>query len=327
MPGLSAWPGNLAAMTHDERRALLNRLSLPDEDARETYARTLTALRMSVVGQDEALRRLALAATQSVRGRGRRVVLLGEGAAFIARTLGRLTGPGAVHIPCAEFSESGWKGPNLPVYLDGRAMRAGQVVHLAGIEALAIRRGMYGGHTDGTAEQRTGKQHAIEQLMAGESVRVGDEGKLELATDQLLVIATARHLDLPERPGADAWVDAGYTPRLAELFASAMLITLDPLSADHVWHILVDAVADACRDAEELGYAIDADPFALLRVAEAVVDGRGSVREAQGWIRDMAERGILHLLDQSAPSDAGVTWTIALDDFQAPSAARGRWVE
>lgn len=314
-------------MTEDNRAEIIERLSRPVATARQTYERILASLRASIVGRDDALRRLALAAAASTAGRGRRVVLLGDGAAYVARTLGQMTGPSALHLPLGELTESGFKGPNLHAYLDGRTIHRGQVVHLAGLETLAIRRGSYGGHGDSTADQREGKQTAVTQLMAGEPVRTGEDGRTSLATGHLMVIATGHLPDLPDRPGADAWMEAGFTARLAELLAAATLIRLGPLSADHVWHILVDAVADACVEAEDLGYTIDADPGSLLRIAEAVVAGRGTITEARAWIRDIAERGVLHLLDEGAAPNAGVTWTIALDDARIPPETRGRWVQ
>jgi hypothetical protein len=314
-------------MTEDNRAEILERLSRPAATARQTYERVLASLRANVVGHDNGLRRLALAATASTAGRGRRVVLLGDGAAYVARTLGHLTGPSALHVSLSELSESGWAGANIGAYLDGRTIHRGQVVHLAGLEALAVRRGSYGGQASATADQREGKQAAVTQIMSGEPVRAGRDGEVSLATSHLMVIATGHLPDLPERPGADAWMEAGFTARLAELLAAATLIRLGPLSADHVWHILVDAVADACVEAEDLGYTIDADPGSLLRIAEAVVAGRGTITEARAWIRDIAERGVLHLLDEGAAPNAGVTWTIALDDVRIPPESRGRWVQ
>lgn len=312
----------------DPHRAILAALARPPEDARSTYRRYLAAMRKRIVGNDDALRSLALAMTASVRGRGRRVVLVGPGAAYVARTIGNLTGPGAIHLSCGELTEAGWKGSNLSTYLDGRTGHPGQVVHVADLESVAVLRGTYRGHTDGSRESREGKQAALTALFAGEPVRAGRDGETLILTDRLLVIATAV-LDLPEGPSAATWVEMGFTSALAEELASAAVVRLQPLTADETWRVLVDEVAVASAAAEELGVIIDADAASVMRIAEAVAAGHISLAEACARIRAAADRGTLALLSEESeePGGDGV-WVIALDDLLPISQpAKHRWEE
>lgn len=288
-------------------------------DYAAAYALIRDALAARVVGHDEAIRMLALAGVRHIGGMGgERLLLVGPsgcGKSTLARALAEALGVPWLLIDVTMLSEQNWHGADLSAHLESLYDEYGRDADHAVIVADEIDKVCTAEMTQASKDYRLGKQQSLLPLL-GFGSEIPLSGQTPARSDRMLILMAGVFPTLP--PGLVSPGDLlrlGLMHEIVERMGA--VIRLDPLEIPQLVRVVRAGLLPAVRAFEKYGFELEIADATLAYVASRVLRGDDAgPRSGVAWLRAAADRLLIRLLDDAAPT--GATVCLRPDDVTVP---------
>jgi ATP-dependent protease Clp ATPase subunit len=276
--------------------------------------------------------RLALATLMHQRGARLQRILLcgrpGSGKTHLARAVAEIAGT-LVHVfDASALVETGYHGIGMDDLFEAvssaargdREKMERMVLVLDEIDKLRCPPDLTGVSRD----KRLGQQYALLTLLGGGVPVAFDEGRDQVATERMLIIAAGAFSDAEwsgvREPTTEDLVRYGLLEELADRLSER--VVLRPRSGEELVHLFRESleasggITEVCR---ESGYELQVPDATCLYVARAVAEGRVAAgpRTGNAMLADAAKRLLISALRDAVPE--GSVLTLAPDDVHLPA--------
>ena len=301
----------------------------PDDadGARAEYQALRISLAERVIGRDNLVDRLALAALLHRRGVVPQRMLFvgpsGAGKTYVAQALANVSGVASQVVDVQQITEAGWGGMHLDEILAGWVGReksvsavAQGVLVLDEVDKLAV-----GPEAHGNALSKYKlAQSLLLGLLGGTTpVRFGPGPNQQVETGRMMVIACGAFSDAHwcgRQPTSAELVAYGLIPELVDRLSECILVPV-PSEEELIRRFRegADSAADTyARMAADLGFSLRIDEAVYRYAARWVLSANRGLREGGARIAEAAAYALAHALRDDLPR--GTTLTVSPDDLQ-----------